>query len=366
MGSASKLRTRTRFGRPQARHSAKGPQNSLPGATSSRAASSGTPPSGTLSSGGRDEDTESRRWKFPWLSSVAAILIWGGLLIFLYPTVASWFAQYNQSKVLSNYTEAIDEAEPGRIEQLANAQAYNEALSSGAVLEAGANVPYGAGIEPATLPEGVLPYAEQLRAGHKGLMARVKIPKIDLDLPIYHGTSEQTLLEGIGHLEGTSLPVGGLGTRSVITGHRGLSSATMFTNLDKVNVGDIFSIEVFGEVLTYRVYEKRVVDPDETEAIQPEVGRDLMTLVTCTPLGVNTHRILVNGERILPTPPADLAAVGAEPTIPHFPWWAVIVAVATLLAGLYVWRAGYPRAVTETRTSLGPASTKSGGPASGG
>lgn len=286
--------------------------------------------------------TRRHRWKPPWLSLVAAFLVWGGVLIFLYPTVASWFAQYNQSKVLSNYAKAVDEAEPGRLEQLANAHAYNDALSSGAVLEAGANVAYGSGDESLTLSDGVLPYTQQLRAAPRGLMARVKIPKIDLDLPIYHGTSEKTLLEGIGHLEGTSLPVGGIGTRSVITGHRGLSSATMFTNLNKVDVGDTFTIEVFGEILTYRVYETRVVEPDQTEAIQAEPNRDLMTLITCTPLGINTHRILVNGERILPTPAGDLAGAGVAPTIPHFPWWAVVIGGATVLAAVYVWRSGQP------------------------
>ena len=278
-----------------------------------------------------------RRWRPTVIHIASALLVWIGLLVFSYPEVAAWISQYNQSRIVADYSEAIDDSKPGRLEQLAAADEYNSALSAGAVLEAGANIAVGNG----TLAEGITSYYQQLSAFPGAPMARLKIPSIDLDLPVYHGTSDETLLRGLGHLEGTSLPVGGLGTKSVITGHRGLASATMFTNLDGVKVGDKFVVEVFQEVLTYRVVESRVVEPDETAALLPEPGRDLFTLVTCTPLGINTHRILVTGERVTPTPQVDVESAGADPTLPHFPWWAVTVSAGTLLVAMYLWRGGY-------------------------
>jgi len=223
-------------------------------------------------------------------------------------------------------------------EQLALAHRYNDALSSGAVLQANSNVPTGDG----TSGDASLDYNAILAADSSGLMGRLKVPAADIDLPIYHGTDDETLLRGLGHLEGTSLPVGGQGQRTVVTGHRGLAEARMFTDLDKVQVGDTFTFEVFGEVLTYRVFDKKVVNPEETEALRSEPGRDLATLVTCTPLGINTHRILVTGERVYPTPQRDIDAAGAAPDIPGFPWWALGLLGGVSLIGLYIWRSGYP------------------------
>ena len=280
----------------------------------------------------------SGRWRLSRSSLIPATLALAGMIVFSYPTIASWISQYNQSRVVADYSAAVDRTSPDAATQLANAHAYNDALSVGAVLQANTNVPTGAG----EAGEQSLSYDQILDVNGAGLMARLKIPAIDLDLPVYHGTADQTLLEGLGHLEGTSLPVGGPGTRSVITGHRGLANAVMFTNLDRVETGDTFVIEVFGEVLTYRVVETKVVEPEQTEELRAEPDRDLVTLVTCTPLGINTHRILVTGERILPTPAEDLAAAGSPPDVPGFPWWAVILAGGVVLIGLYVWRAGCP------------------------
>jgi len=280
----------------------------------------------------------SGRWRLSRSSLIPATLALAGMIVFSYPTIASWISQYNQSRVVADYSAAVDRTSPDAATQLANARAYNDALSVGAVLQANTNVPTGAG----EAGEQALSYDQILDVNGAGLMARLKIPSIDLDLPVYHGTADQTLLEGLGHLEGTSLPVGGPGTRSVITGHRGLANAVMFTNLDRVETGDTFVIEVFGEVLTYRVVETKVVEPEQTEELRAEPGRDLVTLVTCTPLGINTHRILVTGERIVPTPAEDLAAAGSPPDVPGFPWWAVILTGGVVLIGLYVWRAGCP------------------------
>ena len=302
----------------------------------------------------------SGRWRLSRSSLIPATLALAGMIVFSYPTIASWISQYNQSRVVADYSTAVDHTSPDAATQLANARAYNDALSVGAVLQANTNVPTGAGEAGAQ----ALSYDQILNVNGAGLMARLKIPAIDLDLPVYHGTADQTLLEGLGHLEGTSLPVGGPGTRSVITGHRGLANAVMFTNLDRVKTGDTFVIEVFGEVLTYRVVETKVVEPEQTEELRAEPDRDLVTLVTCTPLGINTHRILVTGERVMPTPAEDLAAAGSSPDVPGFPWWAVILAGGVVLIGLYVWRAGCPPRPRGGKTARAGAAPSSGAPES--
>jgi len=286
-----------------------------------------------------------RAWRLSVSALVTSIMAVTGMGLLAYPTAASWVSQYNQSKVTADYSAQVDEARPDAKTQIAQAHAYNDALSAGAVLEANNHVPTGAG----SSSDNSLSYASILKANDEGLMARLKIPSISLDLPVYHGTADDTLLKGLGHLEGTSLPVGGEGTRSVITGHRGLAEATMFTHLDKVKDGDSLIIEVFGEVLTYRVTSTKVVEPEETEALRTEAGKDLLTLVTCTPLGINTHRILLTGERIYPTPAKDVAAAGKRPEVPAFPWWAVALVAGLVVVGLYLWRSGYAAARAKER-----------------
>ena len=286
-----------------------------------------------------------RVWRLSISALVTSIMAIAGMGLLAYPTAASWISQYNQSKVTADYSAQVDDARPDAKTQIAQAHAYNEALSAGAVLEANNHVPTGAG----SSSDSSLSYASILKANEEGLMARLKIPSISLDLPVYHGTADDTLLKGLGHLEGTSLPVGGEGTRSVITGHRGLAEATMFTNLDKVKTGDSLIVEVFGEVLTYRVTSTKVVEPEETEALRVEEGKDLLTLVTCTPLGINTHRILLTGERIYPTPAADVAAAGKRPEVPTFPWWIVALSAGLVVVGLYLWRSGYAAARAKER-----------------
>lgn len=278
------------------------------------------------------------KWKLNWFSLIPAFLAIAGLLILSYPTVASWISQYNQSKIVSRYEVQVDTADPEKEVQLSRAHEYNAALNVGALLEANTNVPTGNG----TSSDESLDYNSILSVNSSGLMGRIRIDSIDLDLPIYHGTSDQTLLQGVGHLEGTSLPVGGEGTRTVLTGHRGLADAKMFTDLDKVQPGDTFVLEIFGEVLTYQVDDKKVVEPEDTESLRVEAGRDLATLVTCTPLGINTHRILLTGERITPTPIKDVEAAGKTPTVPHFPWWAVWIPAGFVVVGVYIWWAGRP------------------------
>ena len=274
-----------------------------------------------------------RPWRFSVIGLVAALMLQGGLCLLLYPHVAAWVSQFNQSNIVREQSDANAERAAAELKaMLSDARTYNEQLDGGAQLGSHANLATGVGVA-----ESSLDYWKLLAAGPTESMARLRVPAIDLDLPVYHGTSDATLLAGVGHLQGTSLPVGGQGTRTVLTGHRGLANATMFTHLDRVAVDDTFSIEVLGEVFTYRVFDIQVVEPSDSEEIRTVAGRDLATLVTCTPLGINTQRILVTGERVSPTPPEDAESIGASPDVPGFPWALLLLGVGTL--GVWGWYA---------------------------
>jgi len=286
-----------------------------------------------------------REWRagaFTWLIAAIALL---GLGLLLYPHTAQWLSSLNQSKLIVDYTENLKSVDPRPAVQLALAHEYNAQLTAGVDLNAGANVPEGVG----TLADKRFDYEQILRANENGLMARLKYSRAKIDIPVYHGTAEATLLMGAGHLEGSHLPVGGRSTHAVITGHRGLADKTMFTHLDVAAPGDRFTIEVFGEVLTYEVTEVRVVEPEDTDSLRTVEGEDLVTLVTCTPIGINSHRILVTGHRVTPTPIKDLQSLGSEPDIPGFPWWIVILLGGTISIAVFVWRSGYKDAEARHR-----------------
>ena len=155
-------------------------------------------------------------------------------------------------------------------------------------------------------------YDQYLKIDDTGIMAYIEIPEIDCSLPIYHGTEESVLQIAIGHIEGTSLPVGGESTHCVLSGHRGLPSAKLFTNLDQMKTGDTFVIRVLDEVLTYEVDQILIVEPNNTSALTIEAGKDLCTLVTCTPYGINSHRLLIRGHRVENTPEAKMIRVVAD------------------------------------------------------
>ncbi|MGO1317577.1 MAG: class C sortase [Cellulomonadaceae bacterium] len=296
----------------------------------------------------RPSHARARGWRFPWAQAVPCVLILLGLCVLQYPSVASWFSQREQSRVTELAQEAIElppHDDPAyRAEQLDRAHAYNQALASGAVLAANANVPIGDGESTDTS----LVYADLLDVAGNGFMGRLRYDALTLDLPIYHGTADGTLEHGVGHLEGTSLPVGGTGTRAILTAHRGLPTATLFNDLDTAQIGDTFTVSVLDQVLTYQVIETKVINPEDTEQLVADPARDLVTLVTCTPLGVNSHRILVTAERVTPTTPEDLEAARAAPDIPGFPWWALILGVGTVATVGYVVSAGFPRTAKST------------------
>lgn len=213
------------------------------------------------------------------------LLMITGLAFLLYPTVSDRWNRMHQSRAITAYAEAaasLDDADYERI--LADAYAYNERLAA-----------LGSSIE---LAEGEkAAYEAQLNIAGQGIMGYIEIPKIDCHLPVYHGTTEGVLQTAIGHLEGSSLPVGGESTHCVLSGHRGLPSARLFTDLDQIVLGDEFMVCVLDEILTYKVDQILVVLPEETEALMIVPGEDLCTLVTCTPYGVNSHRMLVRGRR---------------------------------------------------------------------
>lgn len=305
------------------------------------------------------------RWRFPWTQGIAALCILIGTGVFLYPQVASWFSQKQQSLVTSMAMEALDSPPNNdatyRTEEINKARQYNAELASGAVYAANTNIAVGEGTSTS---DGIL-YDDLLNTTGEGFMGRLLYEELAIDLPIYHGTSDEVLDQGIGHLEGTSLPVGGVGTRSVLTAHRGLPSATMFDNLDKAEVGDRFTLSVLDEVLTYEVIETQVIQPEDTEEILADPERDLVTLVTCTPLGINSHRILVTAERVTPTPMEDVEAVLAEPDLPGFPWWSVILGGVTLTVIAYVWRSGYQSSAGASKDGDGSRGSDPGDSAAG-
>lgn len=210
--------------------------------------------------------------------------------VLLYPTVSSYVNEKNGSKVVSNYdAESVRLSNAEKEKMLADARAYNKEMLSNIDL-----------IDPFSQGETSVDarYENLLNVDGSGMMGYIRIPKIKVKLPIYHGTSESVLQAGIGHFWGTSLPVGGESTHTVLTGHRGLPTKTLFTNMDKLVEGDVFYIKVLDETLAYQVDQILTVLPEETEALSIVPGQDYVTLVTCTPYAINTHRLLVRGHRI--------------------------------------------------------------------
>ena len=209
-----------------------------------------------------------------------------GLSLLLYPTLSDYWNSFHQSKAVATYAEAVADIDDERYETLwKDAVAYNQALAK-------------TGVKWTLSDAEQAEYERQLNVTDSGIMAYIEIPKINCTLPIYHGTDEGVLQVAVGHLAGTSLPVGGESTHCVLSSHRGLPSAKLFTNLDQLVAGDTFLIRTLDEVLTYEVDQILIVLPDELDALQIVPGEDYCTLVTCTPYGINTHRLLVRGHRI--------------------------------------------------------------------
>lgn len=220
------------------------------------------------------------------ITIVLIVAFLGGLILLLYPTVSDWWNTQHQSRAVSTYMEAVFQIDDNQYDQMwSDARAYNAKLAKKE-------------LNFELTDEQLEEYNGLLNVSGNGIMGFVDIPVINVTLPIYHGTDEAVLQIAIGHLTGTSLPVGGESTHCVVSGHRGLPSAKLFTDLDRLVVGDLFTLNVLDEVLTYEVDQIRIVLPYELENLAIEEGKDYCTLVTCTPYGINTHRLLVRGHRI--------------------------------------------------------------------
>ena len=208
--------------------------------------------------------------------------------VILYPLIANYLSEKNRSLIETQHTETIKQMDTSELDAArAAASAYNETLLT---------VPDKPFTKDALIKASES-YDTLLNVREDGIMGYVEIPVIDVNLPIYHGTEESTLDRGVGHLLGSSLPVGGTGTHCVLTGHSGLAGQKMFSDLNLMKVGDVFFLRVLGQTLAYKVVEIYTVLPEDTGKLTIDAGRDLCTLVTCTPYGVNSHRLLLRGER---------------------------------------------------------------------
>lgn len=213
-----------------------------------------------------------------------------GIAVFLYPTVSNYLYKKNSSKAITSHAENLSKLSPEVIaEEKEAVRRYNKSLFENAVV---LTDPFDPDAYPITDGE----YTELL--AFDDVMAYIEIPAIGVYLPIYHGTEEETLLIGVGHLENTSLPAGGESTHAVLSAHCGLPSARLFTDLNLLKEGSLFRIHVLDEILTYQVYEIETVNPDDSSSLFIKEGEDIATLITCTPYGKNTHRLLVHGKRI--------------------------------------------------------------------
>lgn len=235
------------------------------------------------------------RGHIPEILLTCALLV--GLGIMLYPFASDWWNTRHQTQAIAAYEQAVADNTAERNQELWDeAVAYNEEL------------PRDAGRFKLT-DEQRQRYDATLDVTDTGVMGYVDIPKISVRLPIYHGTDDTILQVAIGHIPGSSLPVGGAGTHCVISGHRGLPSARLFSDIDRLQEGDLFTLNVLGKTLTYQVDQIRTVEPDDLDDLAIDEGVDLCTLVTCTPYGVNTHRLLVRGHRV---PNEQLGAIDGE------------------------------------------------------
>lgn len=259
---------------------------------------------------------------------VPALIILVGISVILYPVVSTQWNNYIQRKVVEDYQSQLqDIPEEQRSAAIEAAREYNETSVGGPILD-----PWLARVSEDN--QDYQHYMEQL----SGLpaMSQVSIPSIESSLPVYHGTTEEVLQKGLGHLYGTALPVGGEGTHSVITGHTGLTTSTMWDNLIDMKEGDAVYVNTFGEKMKYQVTSTEVVLPHETESLAMQPGKDLITLITCTPYGVNSHRLLVHAERV-PLDPEDESAFNQKNAILQWWMWALLIVAALAIAFLIHW-----------------------------
>lgn len=237
-----------------------------------------------------------------WTTVFLVLLLLAGVSLLLYPSLSDYWNSMHQTRAIASYAETVSQLDTAQYDEMWKAaQDYNRSLAQRETAFA-------------LTDEQKAAYESLLDVSGLGVMGYIEIPEIDCSLSIYHGTEESVLQVAVGHLEWSSLPVGGEGTHCVLSGHRGLPSAKLFTNLDKLAVGDTFLLRVLDEVLTYEVDQILIVEPEQVDALGIVPGEDYCTLVTCTPYGINTHRLLVRGHRVENTPEAARMHVTADAT----------------------------------------------------
>lgn len=248
------------------------------------------------------------------VSFISMITLIAGLSLLFYPTLSNYMQNVKHRNAIYNYLESVETLSDDEYEQvLADAEAYNTRLAEGP-------------IELLKLTDAQLrEYYDLLDITGTGIMGYIDIQKANIHLPIYHGVSETVLQIGVGHLDGSSLPVGGETSHCILSGHRGLPSAKLFTNLDKLEIGDTFTITVLNEVYVYKVDDVSIIKPTETESLVFSPGHDYCTLITCTPYGINTHRMLVRGERVEISPEEEKLMIqsGAK----YIDIWLILAAI---------------------------------------
>ena len=271
------------------------------------------------------------------LTILAILVFLAGISLLAYPAVSNLLYEKEQEELMEHYDSIVGEnlTADEQAAELQECREYNRGLLQGGVL---LTDPF----DMSQLDPSALPYAGLLNVDEEGGMAYLRIPAIDVELMIYHGTEEEVLQKGVGHLQGSSLPVGGTGTHCVLSAHTGLNDKKLFTDLDQLENGDIFYIHVLGEILAYQVDQIRVVLPEETEDLKINAREDYVTLVTCTPYGINTHRLLVRGTRV----PYEEEREQSDETLRMGSWleqyrlaaFAGLSVVLAAAAGGFLWR----------------------------
>jgi sortase A len=265
---------------------------------------------------------------------IVAIIFICGLSLFLYPTVSNLYNQHINNKLIGDYKESFEDTTPEELNKaMKDAVAFNQNRG-----------------DEKKLKELGLTYESVLNAADNGVMGYIEIPSLSVSLPVYHTVNEDILQVAVGDLEWSDLPVGGEGTHCVLSGHRGLPSAKLFTDLDDLRVGDTFMLRILDGLMTYEVDQILIVDPDDVKDLKQVPGQDLCTLVTCTPYGVNTHRLLVRGHRVENTPEAVIVRVTAN-AVPLDPLIvSVVVAVPMMILAITILINGSSRSSRKRRS----------------
>lgn len=243
----------------------------------------------------------------------------GGLAMLLYSSAADWFSTLNHNSELSGYTESVERADPDEMTAaLQAAYDYNAHMPQGPLRD-----PYTQLADPEGEEAAIAAYREMLKVSPSSAIGELNFPSVGISLPVYHGTGDEVLRKGVGHLYGSSLPVGGPSTHTVLTSHSGLVNARLFDSLHQAEVGQLFSVQVLGETHWYEVDRIDVIAPEDTQLLRIVPGHDYTTLITCTPIGINSDRLLVRGARTDPPAEAQGSTIAGDGRTAGFPWWGL-------------------------------------------